>query len=75
MHARIGQPIDATLWSMFFTFDVMGDVAFSIDEEPEDVGSWLLKAVYEKDASASPTLKSLADDNRGVVIAGKYVGF
>jgi hypothetical protein len=31
MRARVGQPINATVWSMFFTFDVMGDVAFSRD--------------------------------------------
>jgi hypothetical protein len=31
MHALAGEPIDATLWSIFFTFDVMGDVAFSRD--------------------------------------------
>jgi hypothetical protein len=31
IHAIAGGPIDATLWSIFFTFDVMGDVAFSRD--------------------------------------------
>jgi hypothetical protein len=31
MHALAGDPVDVTLWSLFFTFDVMGDVAFSRD--------------------------------------------
>lgn len=28
---RKGQPVDVSAWSMFFSFDVMGDVGFSKD--------------------------------------------
>lgn len=157
MYAHINEPVDATLWSAMFSFDVMGDAgfgkdfgslssgqehpaskeihgflwvlgvvqsipwlpsllssipganrgfaaffdlcaqvlidkqkvvhykdliyarlayqfqSFNIDEEPRDLVSWLLKATYEKDLSASPTPESLADDNRGVIIAGRYL--
>jgi hypothetical protein len=31
MRTRKGKPVDASLWSMFFAFDVMGDVGFSRD--------------------------------------------
>jgi hypothetical protein len=37
------------------------------------VVSWFLKAVHEKDASATPTAQSLVDDNRAVLIAARYV--
>lgn len=31
MHARANQPVDATLWSTIFSFDVMGDTGFGTD--------------------------------------------
>jgi len=37
---------------------------------PQDIISWLLKAVAEKDISASPTEDSLHEDSRVVIIAG-----
>jgi hypothetical protein len=37
------------------------------------VVGWLLKAVHEKDVSASPTPKSLAEDNRGLIVAARYM--
>ncbi|KAH6619026.1 cytochrome P450 67 [Boeremia exigua] len=40
------------------------------EQEPSDVVSWFLKAINDKDVSASPTRKSLLEDTRGVVIAG-----
>lgn len=33
--------------------------------------SWLLKAIKDKDVSASPTRESLTDDSRVVIIAGR----
>ncbi|KAF3056243.1 Tryprostatin B 6-hydroxylase [Daldinia childiae] len=129
--------VDATTWSMYLTFDVMGEVGFgkdfgcvsdginhpaiqnvrdhmhilgvlnyipwllnifgripgasksyhpffsycqsqvekkreSIDLEkyPQDIMTWLLKAVIEKDISASPTESSLYDDARVLIVAG-----
>ncbi|KAF2036184.1 cytochrome P450 [Setomelanomma holmii] len=44
--------------------------SYDDNTEPADVVSWLLKAFYEKDASASPTTLSLADDNRAFIVAG-----
>jgi hypothetical protein len=35
--------------------------------------SWLLKAVKDKDISASPSAAALEDDSRVVIIAGRYV--
>lgn len=31
IHARIGQPLDISQWTMYFAFDVMGLVGFSTD--------------------------------------------
>ncbi|KAH7090787.1 cytochrome P450 67 [Paraphoma chrysanthemicola] len=137
LRIRQSQPVDVSKWSMFFSFDTMGEVGFGRDfgnmksgeehpgiqqmhghlwmlgviqavpwlatllsgipeadrgiqgfhkvcngvlaekqklykpdQEPEDVVSWFLKAVHEKDPSASPTALSLADDNRAFIVAG-----
>jgi cytochrome P450 len=43
---------------------------YSPEKSPKDVASWLVKAVIEKDVSASPTPQSLADDSRSLIIAG-----
>ncbi|KAI1372782.1 putative benzoate 4-monooxygenase cytochrome P450 [Hypoxylon crocopeplum] len=43
---------------------------FDPEEYPTDVMSWLLKAVVEKDISASPTEKSLEEDARALLVAG-----
>jgi cytochrome P450 len=43
---------------------------YSPEKNPKDVASWLVKAVIEKDVSASPTPQSLADDSRSLIIAG-----
>ncbi|KAF2650048.1 monooxygenase [Lophiostoma macrostomum CBS 122681] len=40
------------------------------EKEPKDIASWLIKAVMEKDVSASPTTASLNDDGRLIIIAG-----
>lgn len=132
-----GKSMDVTAWSMFFSFDVMGEVGFGKDfsnlssgvehpairgvhshmtmlgilstvpwllnllssipgaaagyteffdfcaneirdkhknwdseKYPQDIVSWLLKAVKEKDVSASPSPQALEDDSRVVIIAG-----
>lgn len=31
LNARAGMPVDITAWSMYFSFDLMGDVGFSKD--------------------------------------------
>ncbi|ROW16851.1 hypothetical protein VPNG_01522 [Cytospora leucostoma] len=134
---RAGQAINATDWSMFYSFDVLGEVGFSKDfgnlatgvehsaikpihehikvfgvisalpwlmnilgsipgaastyneifsfcaneirakqkvwdseKYPEDIVSWLLKAVHEKDISAAPSVEALDDDARIVLLAG-----
>ncbi|XXH00900.1 short-chain alcohol dehydrogenase [Hypoxylon texense] len=41
-----------------------------LSKYPEDILSWLLKAVAEKDVSASPTKESLNDEARLLIIAG-----
>lgn len=133
------KPFDASAWSMYYSFDVMGEVglgkdfnnlssgqehpaikgvhdhmtmlgilstvpwllnvlssipgaaagyssffSFCSDEiqaknkdwdgekYPQDIISWLLKAVKEKDTSASPSPEALEDDTRVVIIAGRY---
>lgn len=38
---------------------------------PQDLVSWLLKAVKEKDVTASPTVESLEGDARVVIVAGR----
>ncbi|KAH5581599.1 hypothetical protein HBI24_127250 [Parastagonospora nodorum] len=132
-----GKPMDVSTWSMFFSFDVMGEVGFGKDfnnlntgvehsaikgvhshmtmlgimstvpwllnilgsipgaaagyteffsfcagqirekhktwdgeKMPQDIVSWLLKAVKERDVSASPSAAALEDDARVVIIAG-----
>jgi hypothetical protein len=132
------KPVNITAWSMFFSFDVMGEVGFSKDFNnlatgvehpairglhahmkilgilstvpwlmyllscmpgaaagyfdffnfctseirskeaawdpeayPQDIVSWLLKAVKDRDVSASPSPEALEDDSRVVIIAGR----
>ena len=132
------QPFDASAWSMYYSFDVMGEVglgkdfgnlstgkehpaikgvhdhmnmlgilstvpwllnmlgsipgaaagyqsffsfcaneikakndAWENEKYPQDIISWLLKAVKEKDVSASPSPEALEDDTRVVIIAGR----
>ncbi|CAI7567750.1 unnamed protein product [Penicillium bialowiezense] len=134
---NLDQPIDASAWSMFLSFDIMGAVGFgkefnnldtgvehpaikgvhdhmailgtlghvpwflnlasripgaasgyssffkwcgdeierkqkhwSVDETPQDVISWLLKAYVEKDPSAAPSEAALHEDSRVVIVAG-----
>jgi cytochrome P450 len=43
---------------------------FDPDEYPQDISTWIIKAVMEKDISASPTVESLGDDARLIIIAG-----
>ncbi|KAI1773062.1 putative benzoate 4-monooxygenase cytochrome P450 [Hypoxylon cercidicola] len=43
---------------------------FDPSKYPQDIMSWLLKAVVEKDISASPTEESLKDDARLLIVAG-----
>ncbi|KAF3038407.1 hypothetical protein E8E11_005959 [Didymella keratinophila] len=131
------EPFDASAWSMFYSFDVMGEVGLGKDfnnltsgqehpaikgvhdhmtmlgilstvpwllnvlssipgvaagyssffhfcsseiqaknktwdneKYPQDIISWLLKAVKDKDVSASPSPEALEDDTRVVIIAG-----
>ncbi|KAI8963127.1 cytochrome P450 [Daldinia sp. FL1419] len=131
------QVIDVTAWSMYLSFDIMGEVGFGesfgcvssgmknpaikavhdhmhvlgllshvpwllnifgripgasrayhpffnycqsqidkkrqtldLEKHPQDIFSWLLKAVVEKDISASPTEKALLEDARTFIIAG-----
>ncbi|KAF3044325.1 hypothetical protein E8E12_007952 [Didymella heteroderae] len=131
------KPFDASAWSMFYSFDVMGEVglgkdfnnltsgqehpaikgvhdhmtmlgilstvpwllnvlssipgaaagyssffhfcsseiraknkAWDNENYPQDIISWLLKAVKDKDISASPSPEALEDDTRVVIIAG-----
>jgi len=42
------------------------------EKMPQDIVSWLLKAVKERDVSASPSAAALEDDARVVIIAGRY---
>jgi hypothetical protein len=46
---------------------------YSLEKDPQDISSWIIKAVVEKDPSASPTDKSLHDDGRLMIIAGRSV--
>ncbi|KAF2112705.1 cytochrome P450 67 [Lophiotrema nucula] len=43
---------------------------WNADSYPQDVVGWLLKAVKEKDVSASPSPEALEDDSRVMIIAG-----
>jgi cytochrome P450 len=132
------EPFDASAWSMFYSFDVMGEVGlgkdfnnltsgqehpaikgvhdhmtmlgilstvpwllnvlssipgaaagyssffhfcsseiqaknktWDIEKYPQDIISWLLKAVKDNDVSASPSPEALEDDTRVVIIAGR----
>ncbi|KAF1352739.1 cytochrome P450 [Lizonia empirigonia] len=107
---------DASAWSMYYSFDVMGEVdwakilttylvdrsilpsrvsipgaaagyssffsfcsneiqaknkTWDSEKYPQDIISWLLKAVKDKDVSASPSPEALEDDTRVVIIAGR----
>ncbi|KAL1592404.1 hypothetical protein SLS59_009757 [Nothophoma quercina] len=87
------KPFDVSAWSMYYSFDVMGEVGLGKDfsnlffsfcsneiqaknkswdkeQYPQDIISWLLKAVKDKDVSASPSPEALEDDTRVVIIAG-----
>ena len=41
-----------------------------MDEAPQDVISWFLKAYVEKDLSAAPSEAALHEDSRVVIVAG-----
>ncbi|KAH7018218.1 putative cytochrome P450 [Microdochium trichocladiopsis] len=41
-----------------------------INEYPQDIVSWLMKAFLERDITAAPTEAALDDDSRAVIIAG-----
>jgi hypothetical protein len=41
------------------------------DKYPSDIASWLIKAVEEKDPSASPSDTALDDDARIILLAGR----
>ncbi|KAJ6102752.1 hypothetical protein N7486_005179 [Penicillium sp. IBT 16267x] len=43
---------------------------WDVNEYPQDVVSWLLKAYVEKDVSAAPTPNALHEDSRAVLVAG-----
>ena len=43
------------------------------EREPQDVMSWLLKAMNEKDPSAPPSEQAVEEDARLLIIAGRYV--
>lgn len=43
------------------------------EQYPQDIISWLLKAVKDKDVCASPSPEALEDDTRVVIIAGRSV--
>lgn len=43
---------------------------WDVNEYPQDVVSWLLKAFVEKDVSAAPTPIALYEDSRLVLVAG-----
>ncbi|KAI1135583.1 monooxygenase [Hypoxylon sp. FL0543] len=42
----------------------------NLEKDPEDIMSWLLKAVFEKDVSAPSTKEALEEDCRALIIAG-----
>ncbi|KAI1103518.1 putative benzoate 4-monooxygenase cytochrome P450 [Jackrogersella minutella] len=42
----------------------------NLDKEPQDILSWLMKAIRDKDTSASPTKEALHEDGRVLIIAG-----
>ncbi|KAF2139216.1 uncharacterized protein K452DRAFT_275327 [Aplosporella prunicola CBS 121167] len=136
-HISDGRPMDATAWSMYMSFDIMGEIGFGKDfgcvasgeehiaikglhdhmnilgimsnmpwalnvlarvpgatagyadlfgwcssqvhvkkkewnaeQYPQDVMSWLIKALKEKDITAPPSEDALEEDARTFVIAG-----
>ncbi|KAI1414401.1 monooxygenase [Hypoxylon sp. FL1857] len=137
LYQKRGGPVDATAWTNYLTFDIMGEVGFgedfgcvttgnehpaiksihdhmyilgilshvpwllniighipgatkgyvpfwdhchsllqskhaslNLDKDPQDIMSWLLKAIVERDISASPTKEALIEDCRALIIAG-----
>lgn len=50
LHARVGQSITITQWTMYFTFDVMGVIAFSKDfRQLEDASEHtVIKAMHDQ---------------------------
>ncbi|KAK7949098.1 uncharacterized protein PG986_009984 [Apiospora aurea] len=137
LREQSGRPVNATQWSMFFSFDLIGDVGYgksfdqlatleehpavkpihgnmselailgqvpwllhflssipggmkafddtanfcqgqrrtkqktwSQDDYPQDIVSWLLKAMSEKDGSGPPSLGALDEDTKLLLIAG-----
>ncbi|KAI1466706.1 cytochrome P450 [Daldinia caldariorum] len=44
--------------------------SLAFEKEPKDIMSWVIKAVVDKDVSASPTELSLRDDARLTIVAG-----
>lgn len=49
--------------------------AWSSEEDPCDISSWLIKAFEEKDVSAPPSAEALDDDSRVILLAGRLVMF
>lgn len=46
---------------------------WSSDENPRDIVSWLLKAMYEKDGTGPPSIQALDQDTKLLLIAGRCV--
>ncbi|RMZ68015.1 cytochrome P450 [Pyrenophora seminiperda CCB06] len=70
-------PGAATAYKGFFSF-CSGQImkkhqTWDGDKYPQDIISWLLKAVKEKDVSAPQTAAALEDDSRLMIIAGRQV--
>ncbi|KAJ5656226.1 hypothetical protein N7507_008176 [Penicillium longicatenatum] len=49
---------------------VQKEKTWDVNEYPQDVVSWLLKAYVEKDVSAAPTPNALHEDSRALLVAG-----
>lgn len=47
--------------------------SWEMEKQPQDVISWLLKAIKDGDASAAPSAEAMEDDTRVIIIAGRYV--
>ncbi|KAF1347461.1 putative benzoate 4-monooxygenase cytochrome P450 [Lizonia empirigonia] len=67
-------PGAAAGYSSFFSFcsnEIQAkNKTWDSEKYPQDIISWLLKAVKDKDVSASPSPEALEDDTRVVIIAG-----
>ncbi|ORY18831.1 cytochrome P450 67 [Clohesyomyces aquaticus] len=65
-------PGAAAGYSEFFSFcaEQIREKHKDGEKIPQDIVSWLLKAVKDKEASASPSPAALEDDSRVVIIAG-----